>query len=43
MTNKKAFVIANENREYLPEMTALDWQELVVGRAVWMWRSLEEA
>ena len=38
----KGFALVSENRKYLPEMTDLDWHELVVGRAVWMWRSLEE-
>ena len=39
----KGFALVSENRKYLPEMTDFDWNELVVGRAVWMWRSLEEA
>jgi len=39
----KGFALVSENPEYLPEMTDLDWPELVVGRAVWIWRSLEEA
>lgn len=39
---KQGFVLVSENREYLPEITSLDWRDLVVGRVVWMWRSLEE-
>jgi phage repressor protein C with HTH and peptisase S24 domain len=39
----QGFALVSENPEYLPEMTDLEWHELVVGRAVWMWRSLEEA
>jgi len=38
-----SFVLLSENREYLPEITELDWPDLCVGRVVWMWRSLEEA
>ncbi|MFO8071023.1 MAG: S24 family peptidase [Polyangia bacterium] len=39
----KGLALVSENAEYLPEMTDLDWHELVVGRAVWMWRNLENA
>jgi phage repressor protein C with HTH and peptisase S24 domain len=40
--SEQGFVILSENREYLPEITTLDWPDLCVGRVVWMWRSLEE-
>ncbi|MBA2882970.1 phage repressor protein C with HTH and peptisase S24 domain [Desulfosalsimonas propionicica] len=39
----KGLALVSENPEYLPEMTELDWHELIVGRAVWLWRSLENA
>ncbi len=41
--SEQGFVILSENREYLPEITTMDWPDLCVGRVVWMWRSLEEA
>ncbi len=41
--SEQGFVILSENREYLPEITTVDWPDLCVGRVVWMWRSLEEA
>lgn len=41
--NFKGFALISDNRDYLPIMTDLEWHELVMGRVVWMWRSLEEA
>lgn len=40
--NFKGLALISENRQYFPEFTDLEWHELVVGRAVWVWRSLEE-
>ena len=39
----KGFALMSENREYLPWMVKDDWPDLVIGRVVWMWRSLEDA
>ena len=37
-------VLLSDNREYLPEViTDPQWNHLVVGRVIWMWRSLLEA
>lgn len=38
-----AFVLYSENRDFMPEIVALDWADLCVGRVVWLWRSLENA
>ena len=37
------FALLSENRKYLPWMVKDDWPDLVIGRVVWMWRSLEDA
>lgn len=39
----EAFVLLSENKDYPPEVVAVDWPELCVGRVVWMWRNVEEA
>lgn len=41
--NPEGYVLISENRRYLPEMTDLSWEDMVVGRAVWIWRDLEGA
>lgn len=39
---KHGFVLLSYAPEYPPELSELDWSELCVGRAVWVWRSLED-
>ena len=38
---KHGFVLLSYAPEYPPELSELDWGELCVGKAVWIWRSLE--
>lgn len=37
------FILVSENQRFLPEMTELDWESLVIGRAIWVWRNAEGA
>lgn len=38
---EKGFVLISDNPRELPELVeGKDWNELVVGKAIWMWRSL---
>lgn len=37
----KGFALVSINNRYAPIMTDFDWPEIVIGRIVWMWRSLE--
>jgi len=39
----RGFAFVSENQRYLPEMSEHNWDMLVAGRAVWVWRSLEGA
>lgn len=41
--SSEGFVLISENQRYLPEMTDQSWEDIVVGRAVWIWRNLEGA
>lgn len=34
------FVLVSENPKYPPVISYLDWPELCLGRAVWMWRNI---
>lgn len=38
---KKGFALLSANLEYPPELSELDWRDLCVGRAIWIWQSLE--
>ena len=35
------YALISENQRYLPIMSDEKWEDLVVGRAVWVWRNLE--
>ena len=35
------YALVSENQRYLPIMSDENWEDLVVGRAVWVWRNLE--
>ncbi len=39
---RHGLVLLSCDPEYPPELSELDWNELCVGRAVWIWRSLED-
>ncbi len=39
---KHGFVLMSSNSKYPPVLSELDWRELCLGRAVWMWRNLED-
>jgi len=39
----RGFAFVSENQRYLPEMSDRNWDTLVVGRAVWVWRGIEGA
>ncbi|MDM8517612.1 S24 family peptidase [Desulfobacterales bacterium HSG16] len=39
---KHGFVLMSCNSKYPPVLSELDWQDLCLGRAVWMWRNLED-
>ena len=39
----RGFALVSENRDHLPIITDTEWNDLVIGRVVWMWRDLEEA
>lgn len=38
----QGFALVSENRDHLPIVTDAEWNSLVIGRVVWMWRSLED-
>lgn len=43
LKNGRGFALVSDNPNYPPEVVEGDWPEICVGRAVWMWRSLEGA
>lgn len=39
----EGYALMSDNKKRLPIVTRMEWPWLVIGRVVWMWRSLEEA
>ena len=39
----RGYALISDNKERLPIITRMEWPWLVIGRVIWMWRSLEEA
>ncbi|MFP4452720.1 MAG: ATP-binding protein, partial [Desulfobacterales bacterium] len=37
----QGYLLTAENPRYMPEMTEMEWEELAVGRIVWIWRNVE--
>ncbi len=38
----EGFVLISSNPDYPPELTRLDWRDLCLGRAIWVWKRLED-
>jgi len=39
---EKGYALISDNADVPPKLTALDWNQLCVGRVIWMWRNTEE-
>lgn len=37
---EKGFALISDNWKYPPELSPLDWDQLCVGRVVWMWKNI---